>query len=96
MSEEKTLFEQMLDETFKQVRNGEVVDGEVIDVKPEEAILNIGYKYDGVLTRREYSNDSDVDLTEVLHVGDTMTVKVLKVNDGEGQVVLTYKRLAAE
>ena len=95
MSEELT-FEQMLNETFKQVRNGEVLEGEVINVKPDEAILNVGYKYDGVLTRREYSNDSDVDLTEVLHVGDKMTVKVMKVNDGDGQVVLTYKRLAAE
>ena len=95
MSEEQT-FEQMLEETFKQIHNGEVLDGEVIEVRPDEAILNIGYKYDGVLTRREYSNDADVDLTEVLHVGDTMTVKVMKVNDGDGQVVLTYKRLAAE
>ena len=32
----------------------------------------------------------------MVSVGDTMTVKVLKVNDGEGQVLLTYKRLAAE
>ncbi len=95
MSEEQT-FEQMLNETFKQVHNGEVLEGEVINVKPEEAILNIGYKYDGILTRREYSNDADVDLTEVLHVGDKMTVKIMKVNDGDGQVVLTYKRLAAE
>jgi ribosomal protein S1 len=95
MSEEQT-FEQMLNETFKQVRNGEVVEGEVINVKPDEAILNVGYKYDGILTRREYSNDADVDLTEVLHVGDKMTVKIMKVNDGDGQVVLTYKRLAAE
>ena len=39
---------------------------------------------------------SSVDLTTVIHVGDTMEVKVLKVNDGEGQVLLTYKRLAAE
>ena len=38
----------------------------------------------------------NVDLTTVVSVGDPMTVKVLKVNDGEGQVLLTYKRLAAE
>ena len=35
-------------------------------------------------------------LTDVVHPGDTMEAKVLKVNDGEGQVILTYKRLAAE
>lgn len=89
-------FEQMLDESFKTIRNGEVIDGTVIDVKPEEAILNIGYKADGILTRSEYTNEPNVDLTEVVKVGDTMTVKILKVNDGDGQVLLTYKRLAAE
>ena len=89
-------FEQMLEDSFKTIRNGEVVDGTVIDVKTDEIILNIGYKADGIVTRSEYTNDQSVDLTTVVSVGDTMAVKVLKVNDGEGQVLLTYKRLAAE
>ncbi|MBS6733726.1 MAG: 30S ribosomal protein S1 [Clostridiales bacterium] len=89
-------FEQMLEESFKTIRNGEVVEGTVIDVKEDEIILNIGYKADGILTKSEYSNDSSVDLTTVVKPGDTMEVKVLKVNDGDGQVLLTYKRLAAE
>jgi len=86
----------MLDESFKTIHAGEVVEGTVIDVKPDEAILNIGYKSDGILTRNEYTNEPNVDLTNILHVGDTMEVKVFKVNDGEGQVLLTYKRLAAD
>ena len=94
MSEEQS-FEELLNQSFKTIRNGEVVEGTVIDVKPEQAYLNIGYKADGVLTREEYSNDAK-DLTEVLKTGDKLEVKVLKVNDGDGQVVLTYKRLAAE
>ena len=49
-----------------------------------------------IITRNEYTNEANVDLTTLVVVGDTMTVKVLKVNDGEGQVLLTYKRLAAE
>ena len=89
-------FEQMLEESLKTIHAGEVVEGTVIDVKPEEAILNIGYKSDGVLTRYEYTNEPNVDLTKVLKPGDTMEVKVLKVNDSEGQVNLTYKRLAAD
>lgn len=89
-------FEQMLDESFKTIRNGEVVDGTVIGVKPDEIVLNIGYKADGIITRSEYTNEPNVDLTTVVSVGDTMTAKILKVNDGEGQVLLTYKRLAAE
>ncbi|MGN0386423.1 MAG: 30S ribosomal protein S1 [Lachnospiraceae bacterium] len=89
-------FEQMLEESLKTIHTGEVVEGTVIDVKPEEAVLNIGYKSDGILTRNEYTNESGVDMTSVIKVGDTMEVKVLKVNDGEGQVLLTYKRLAAD
>ena len=89
-------FEQMLDESFKTIHNGEVVEGTVIDVKADEAILNIGYKSDGILTRSEYTNEPNVDLTTVLKPGDKMEVKVVKVNDGEGQVILSYKRLALE
>ncbi len=91
-------FEQMLEDpnSIRTIHSGEVVEGTVIDVKPEEIVLNIGYKSDGILARNEYTNDSSVDLTEVVKPGDTMEVKVLKVNDGEGQVVLTYKRLAAD
>ncbi len=89
-------FEQMLEDSIKTIHSGEVVEGTVIDVKTDEIVLNIGYKSDGILTRNEYTNDSSVDLTTVVKPGDTMEVKVLKVNDGEGQVVLTYKRLAAD
>ena len=89
-------FEELLEESFVTIHNGEVVEGTVIDVKPDEIILNIGYKADGIITKSEYSNDQSLDLTTVVSVGDSMTVKVLKVNDGEGQVLLTYKRLAAE
>ncbi len=91
-------FEQMLEESLKNnnIRSGEIVEGTIIDVKPDEAILNIGYKSDGILSRYEYTNESNVDLTTVLNVGDTMEVKVVKVNDGEGQVILSYKRLASE
>ena len=89
-------FEQMLDESFKTIRTGEIVSGEVIDVKPDYIILNIGYKSDGILTKAEYTNDASVDLTEKVKIGDTIDVKVLKVNDGEGQVSLTHKRIVAD
>ena len=89
-------FEQMLEESLKTIRNGEVVEGTVIDVKPDEIILNIGYKSDGIITRNEYTNEPNVDLTTVVKVGDTLEAKVVKVNDGEGQVLLSHKRLAAE
>lgn len=89
-------FEQLLEESLKTIRTGEVVEGTVIGVKEDEIILNIGYKADGIITRNEYTNTPNVDLTTVVSVGDKLQAKVLKVNDGDGQVALTYKRLAAE
>ena len=88
-------FDEMLEGSLKTIRNGEVVEGTVIDVIEDEIILNIGYKSDGIIKKSEYRN-TPVDLTTCVSVGDTMEAKVLKVNDGEGQVLLTYKRLAAE
>ncbi len=86
-------FDEMLDETFKTIHTGEVVDGTVIDVKEDQIILNIGYKADGIITRNEYTSTPGVDLTTVVSVGDKMQAKVLKVNDGEGQVYLLTRDL---
>ena len=97
MSEMNNEFEQLLKETsLVTIHNGEVVEGTVISVKEDEIVLNIGYKADGIITRNEYSNQSGIDLRDVVKEGDKMNAKVLKVNDGEGQVLLTYKRLAME
>ena len=89
-------FDAMLDESMKTIHNGEVVEGKVIYVKEDEIALDIGYKADGIITRSEYTNTPNLDLRTVVKEGDTIQAKVLKVNDGEGQVSLTYKRLAAE
>ena len=95
MSEEKS-FDQMIEESIKTIRTGEIVDGTVISVKPDEIVLNIGYKSDGIITKEEFTNDSSVDLTTVVSVGDPLQVKILKVNDGDGQVALSYKRISEE
>ena len=91
-------FEELLkqsEESESKIKPGSVVTGKVIGVKPDEIIVDIQYKADGIITRNEYSN-TPVDLTTVVNVGDPITVKVIKTNDGEGQVLLSYKRVAAE
>ena len=93
MSEEN--FAELLEDSLVTIHNGEIVEGTVIDVKEDEIILNIGYKADGIITREEYCN-KPVDLIKEVQVGTRMQAKVLKVNDGEGQVALTYKRIAME
>ncbi len=89
-------FEDMLNESFKTIRTGEVVTGKVIDVKPEYIIVNIGYKSDGIITRNDYSADSSLDLTTEVKPGDEVEAKVRKVNDGEGLVSLSHRDVIAE
>ena len=86
-------FEELLNQSMKEIHVGEVVDGKVITVHKDYAVLNIGYKADGVLKVGDYSRDLNLDLTTVLHVGDELSVKVKKLNDGEGQVLLSRKEL---
>ena len=88
--------EMLANEEWKEIHTGEVVDGTVIAVKEDQIVLNIGYKADGIITRSEYSSQPGLDLTTVVSVGDEMKAKVLKLNDGEGQVLLTYRKLVAD
>lgn len=89
-------FEQMLEESLISIHKGEIIEGTIIGVNSEEIYVNIGYKSDGIIPKSEFSNFPTVDLTKEVTVGDTIRTKVLRVNDGEGQVLLTYKRLKAE
>ena len=92
-------FEELLQEDEKnrtQVAPGKLVEGEVLSVKPDEIIVNINYKSEGVITRAEYTNQPNADLTTMVQPGDKITAKVIKNNDGEGQVALSYKRVAQD
>lgn len=86
-------FEELLNQSMKEIRPGEQVTGRVISVHKDYAALNIGYKADGIIKNYDYSREQDLDLTKVLNVGDELTVIVKKLNDGEGQVVLSRKEL---
>jgi ribosomal protein S1 len=89
-------FEQMLEASIIQIHRGEIVEGTIIGVNADEIYVNIGYKSDGIIPKSEFSNFPTVDLRNEVEVGQKIRVKVLRVNDGEGQVLLTYKRLKAE
>ncbi len=89
-------FEEMLEESWVSIRKGEIVEGTIIGMNADEIYVNIGYKSDGIIPKSEFSNYPALDLTTAVTVGDSIRTKVLRVNDGEGQVLLTYKRLKAE
>lgn len=90
-----TMFEASLAEESR-ISVGKIVKGTVIDVKDNEIILNINYKADGIITKNEYSNDLNISLKDKVQIGETIEAKVVKTNDGDGQVLLSVKRVAAE
>ena len=93
MSEEKN-FDQMIDETIRTIRPGEIVEGTVLYVKPDNIALNIHYKYDGIITKDEFSNNPNIDLTTAVSAGDVLEAKVMRIQDNEVQ--LSYKRISEE
>ena len=81
-------FEQLLNESYKTIHTGEVVKGTVIAVKENEINVNIGYKHDGVIQKNELENE--------VNVGDEIEAKVIRLNDGDGLVQLSTKRMRTD
>ena len=86
-------FEQMIDDTMKKISPGDIVKGVVISVSNDQAALNIGYKHDGIIKKTDFVSDPEIDLRTILNLGDTLDVKVIKLNDGEGQVILSRREI---
>lgn len=96
MSEmENQSFAEMLDESMVTLHQNEIVKGTVIRVTEEEVSVNLGYKADGIITKTEFSEDPNVNLLEAVKPGDEIEVFVLKVNDGEGNVLLSKRKIDA-
>ena len=90
-------FGQLLSEQKEvAISQGAVVSGQVIAVKEDEIVLNIGYKADAVISRNEFTNIPNANLCDLVKVGDEIEAKVVKMNDGEGQVQLSVRKLQAE
>ncbi len=86
-------FEQMLNESFTILHTGDVVKGTVIGISNEEVSVNLNYKSDGIIPKGEYSRDASVLPSKVLQPGDEIEVFVVRVNDGDGNVQLSRKRI---
>lgn len=94
-SEEAT-FEQMLEESLVTLHTGDVVKGTVIQVVNEEVSVNLGFKSDGIIARGEFSSDPTVIPSKTVQPGDEIEVFVVRVNDGDGNVMLSRKRIEAQ
>ncbi|MDO4531370.1 MAG: 4-hydroxy-3-methylbut-2-enyl diphosphate reductase, partial [Bacillota bacterium] len=90
---EEMNFEQMLEASLVTLHTGDVVKGTVIQVVGEEVSVNLGFKSDGVIPRGEFSRDTTVVPSQVVQPGDEIEVFVVRVNDGDGNVLLSRKRI---
>lgn len=98
MSEmENKSFEEMLDSSLVTLRTGQIVKGKVISVSATgEVAVDLGYKSDGIIARSEFSDDANVNPAEVVKAGDEIEVFVVRVNDGDGNVQLSKKKVDAD
>ena len=86
-------FEEMINESIVTLHTGDVVKGTVISVSNGEVSVNLSYKSDGLIPRNEYSDDPTIEPGEQLAPGDEIEVFVVRVNDGEGNVLLSKKKI---
>lgn len=82
-----------MENTFTRISRGQVLKGEVLFVTNNEVMVNVNYKSDGIITREELSNDPELKPKDLFKVGDEINVYVIKVDDGDGNVVLSSKRV---
>ncbi len=79
----------------KPLAHGDIIDGVVVRVDPDEVLVDVGSKSEGVIAARELGTHGDPDMVE-LHPGDLIKVFVLQPENEDGNVVLSLRRARAE
>ncbi len=93
-NEENMSFEELFNNSVKDVKLGKTVTGKIIEITSKgEIFVDLGYKADGIIPKSEYSFNENDNPNDIFKVGDTITADVLKQNDGLGNVLLSYKRV---
>lgn len=93
-NEENISFEELYNNSIKDVKLEKTVTGKIIEItKKGEIFVDLGYKADGIIPRSEYSFNENDNPDEEFKIGDTITADVIKQNDGLGNVLLSYKRV---
>ena len=92
--EKEMSFDEMLEETLKTIYNGDKVTGLVVAITGTEISVDLGTKYSGFIPTSEFTDDG-IKVEDAVKVGDTIEAVVVRVNDVEGTVMLSKKRLDA-
>ncbi len=91
--EEEASFEELLDQSFKSTYNGKKETGVVVGIAPNELQVDIGTKHAGYVPISEFTDDPNAKLEDLVKKGDEIELLVVRVNDVEGTVMLSKKRL---
>ena len=81
--------------SFRRLKSGDIVDGEIVSVSPTEVLVDVGAKSEGVVPSRELERMGREGL-EGLQVGDTVPVYVVRPEDQDGNVILSIRRAEEE
>lgn len=94
-NESNEMFDLMeeIEKSLRMPQRGELVKGEVIQVGPREVYVNLGCKKDGIIPKAEIALEPDQDIESLFKVGDEVEAKVLKTDDGEGNILLSRKKV---
>ena len=82
-----------IDKSLKLPGRGEIVSGDVIHVTDDHVVVNLGCKKDGLLPKDEVKLEEEKDLLATFKEGDEVQAKVLKTDDGDGNILLSQKKL---
>jgi len=93
--ENEMSFKEAFERSLVTLRSGEIVEGKIIGFNNTEVFIDMGYKSDGIIPMEEFTDDPDFNPEESLKIGDTVQVYILRVNDGEGNVLLSKKKVDA-
>ncbi|MCL2580468.1 MAG: bifunctional 4-hydroxy-3-methylbut-2-enyl diphosphate reductase/30S ribosomal protein S1 [Oscillospiraceae bacterium] len=93
--QEEMSFEEMLEQSFKTIYTKEKVTAIVTSISGNEIAVDIGTKHAGYVPLHEFTDDPNAKLEELVKVGDSLELTVLRVNDVEGTAMLSKKRLDA-
>ena len=96
VKEEEMSFEEMLNQSFKSTYTGERVKAIVTGIAPNEITVDIGTKHTGYVPLSELTSDPSLKPEDIVKKGDEIELVVLRVNDVEGTVMLSKKRLDAQ
>ena len=86
-------FQRDLEKTMVRIRPGQVKKGTIVQIVGDDVYVNIGYKSDGIIPQSELSLDEKSSAGELFNIGDEIMVEIIKINDGEGNVLLSRKRI---